>query len=370
VYAIGGTLYAVAFDARKPKTDAEATPIIEGVRRGWAGNSAAVQLGISTNGTVVYVPGPPGIGASKFDIALTDRKGTSTPLNLQPGMYEYPRVSPDGTRITFDSDDGKEARVWVYRLDGTTSMHELTGVGQNRYPIWTDNRRITFQSNWKGEAAIYWQPADGTSIAERLTTPEANTSHIPDSWAPDSETLAYTVVSGSTYSLWTYSVRERKSAPFGGVQSRVMPTSVFSPDGQWIAYAVGEGADQTQIFVQPFPATGTFYKLFAKAGDGPHHPLWSRDGTELFYIPRFGGFEAVRVTWKPTLIFGKPTPVPRAFPAAPSISPRTFDIAKDGRLVSAVISGLQPSTTASRDGSNIQVVLNWFTELQQRVPTR
>ena len=37
---------------------------------------------------------------------------------------------------------------------------------------------------------MFWQPADG-GTAERLTTPDAGTSHVPESWSPDGEVLLF-----------------------------------------------------------------------------------------------------------------------------------------------------------------------------------
>ena len=52
-----------------------------------------------------------------WDRPLTwlDRKGAAEPLKLLPGSYRDPRISPDGKRLAFATDDGKEAKVWVRR---------------------------------------------------------------------------------------------------------------------------------------------------------------------------------------------------------------------------------------------------------------
>ena len=52
------------------------------------------------------------------DLALSDRNGAAAPLKLPPGPYQFPRISPDGKRVAFETDDGKEANVWIYDLDG------------------------------------------------------------------------------------------------------------------------------------------------------------------------------------------------------------------------------------------------------------
>ncbi len=94
--------------------------------------------------------------------------------------YEYPRVSPEGRRLTIATNDDNSADVWVYDLDGRADRRRLTVGGRNRFPIWThDARRIAYQSDRAGDHGIFWQAADGTGGAERLTTANDNTAHVP-----------------------------------------------------------------------------------------------------------------------------------------------------------------------------------------------
>jgi len=60
--------------------------------------------------------------------------------------------------------------------------------------------------------------------------------------------------------------------------------------------------------------------------------------------------------------------VPRSFVARAPNSERPYDVSRDGRFL-GLIDAAQAQTGAP-SASQIQVVLNWFTELQQRVPTR
>jgi Tol biopolymer transport system component len=372
VYAVGGTLLAAPFDLRRLQSSGVPVPVVEGVKRSPAGASATAQFGFSDNGSLIYIPGPPGsLAYAAFDIKITDRAGAMQSLHLPQGRYEYPRVSPDGKHIAFDTSDGQEAIVWTYALDGSSGIHRLTFGANNRFPVWSgDGERIAFQSDREGDAAIFWQPADGTGPAERLTTPDAGSAHIPDAWSPSSDELAFTVVNGSSFSLWTYSPRAHKAAPFDGVKSPVRPTAVFSPDGKWLAYtSSASSTNDTQVSVQPVPPTGARYQVFAKAGDNPHHPAWSTDGKqlELLYVPRPGGFEAVSVVTRPTFAFGNPVTVPRAFPVASPNMPRAFDVMPNGKIVSVAVAGEAATAETSTLPTQVYVVLNWFDELTTRV---
>ena len=237
VYAVGGSVFAVRFDLSRLEVVGGPTPIVEGVRRGGGGgNPATAHFSISATGSLVYIPGPASFtgSAAQRDLAFVDRNGQVVPLKLPPGPYEVPRISPNGARVAFGSDDGKEANVWIYELSGTTSMRRLTLVGANRFPIWsTDSQRVAFQSDREGDRGIFWQRADGTGAAERLTKPEQGESHVPESWSPMADTLLFARTKDSRVSLSTLSLRDKKVESFGNIESLGSMDPVFSPDGRW-----------------------------------------------------------------------------------------------------------------------------------------
>jgi serine/threonine-protein kinase len=370
VYARSGVLYAVPFDTQRLALTGAAVPIVEGVSRATGNHTGAAHFSVSDTGSLVYIPGSPdasaGLGET-MQLGLIDRKGVIEPLALPPDAYLMPRVSPDGTRIAFGTDDGKEAIVSIYPLLGKAPRRRLTFGGNNRFPIWSaDGKRIVFQSDRDGDAALFWQPADGTGTAERLTTPTKGTSHVPESWSPHGDRLLYTVEAQGDIALWVFSVQDRKATPFGGVRSTTPIAATFSPDGRWVAYSSTDRGKQT-VYVQPFPATGAKYQLVAKGLDIPSHPVWSPDGKELFYNPRPLGLEVVTVSTTPTFAFGNSVPVPRPFQLTPPEQGRAYDITPGGRFV-ARISATQ--TQYGAQAQRIHVVVNWFEELRERVPPR
>jgi hypothetical protein len=142
-----------------------------------------------------------------------------------------------------------------------------------------------------------------------------------------------------------------------------MPTTaVFSPDGRWVAYQVGEpSSTEGWMFVQPFPPTGTKHQI-ARGG----RPGWYQDGKELdlFFVPAPGQFQAVRVRTQPTFSWGNAFNVPRRFVLAFPGNPRPYDVLPDGRFITVGTAG----DAAEQDAPQIQVVLNWFEELRKMQP--
>ena len=239
VYALEGMLCAQVLDLNGMKLRGERTVVVDGVRRELDRFTGAANFSVSDNGHLVFIEGPGSEVGSLLDIAVMDpRTGAVEPLRLPPALYEMPRVSPKSGRIAFGTDDGQEASVWYDDLSGTSRLQQLASGGNNRFPIWASETHVTYQSDRGGAPSLFWKAIGGAE--DRLTTAEPGTSHAPESWSPDGSTLLYTISKGPDISLWTYSTRDKTSAPFAGIRSSDPLGAAFSPDGRWIAYAVTE----------------------------------------------------------------------------------------------------------------------------------
>jgi Tol biopolymer transport system component len=331
-------------------------PVIDGVFRSGGANYA-----VSDTGVLAYLPGPAQSDQDK--VIVYDRKGSVKVLPLPRGTYQNPRVSPDGKRLAIETNDGNHSEIALYELSGGNSITQLTYDGNNRMPVWSaDSKRVAFQSDRNGDRGIFWQSIDG-GVAERLTHPEPGTFHTPESWAPSSDLLLFSLTNNTETTLWTFSTTSRKASRFDDVISFGMPTdAVFSPDGRWIAYQIGGGpqtGDQRGgTYIQPFPPTGMKYQA-ASGG----RPLWSPNGRELFFVPAPGQFSAVTIRMQPTFTVSSPVDVPRRFTLAFPGNPRPYDVLPDGSFVA-----VGAATGGEQGPPQIQVVLNWFEELKQKLP--
>ena len=224
-------------------------------------------------------------------------------------------------------------------------------------------------SDREGEPAVFRQRVDGTGVAERLTKPMPGAGMVPESWHPTANLLLLQVSKNQAaeFTLWTLTLSDKKMEPYGAVKSSFPMGPVFSPDGRWVAHSSNE-AGANRVYVQPFPATGAKYQLYAREGDSGHHVLWSPDGKELFFNPRPAAYEVVSVRTQPTVAFGNPTAVPRPFQTGPPQVRRPFDINPiTGKFVALALAGGQENAS---NAPEVHVVLNWFEELKQRVPVK
>ena len=102
---------------------------------------------------------------------------------------------------------------------------------------------------------------------------------------------------GASRALWVFTIDDRKSQPFGPVQSRESFSASFSPDGQWVAYAFtdrtgGLTSANRGVFVEPFPPTGEKHQVPKMAVD--FHPVWAPDGMRIFFVPGRGTADGCR----------------------------------------------------------------------------
>jgi serine/threonine protein kinase/Tol biopolymer transport system component len=351
LFSQGGTLMAVPFDPGRLQVTGAAAPILEGIMQ--SASTGATQYSFSDSGTLVYIPGG-NQAAERQRLVWVDRKGTEQALAVPAHAFERPRVSPEGRRIAVAiAEPGNQ--IWIYDLSRET-LTRLTFEGRNNVDaVWTpDGKRVTFESGPPGN--LFWQPADGSGKAERLTTNK--NGQIPNSWSPDGQVLAFAEVGPASRAIWTFRLSDRKSQVF--LQTPFNEGApVFSPDGRWLAYGSDE-SNRPEIYVQPYPGPGGKWQI---STDGGTEPTWNHNGRELFY--RQGNkMMAVDVTTQPTFSAGKPRMLfegQYSLNATPST--RNYDVSLDGQRFLMVKPGEQEQTTAQ-----INLVLNWFEELKQRVP--
>ena len=372
IYAVSGSLFAMAFDPLTQTVGGAPVSVLVGVGRSMPTvATGTAKFSVSATGSLVYVVGPADTSSNLRTLALSDRNGVSVPLKLPPGNYAHPRVSPDGARLAVGIDGRQEAHVWIYDLAGTSTMRRLTLEGRNRYPVWSaDGLRVAFQSDRQGDLGIFWQSADGGGGVQRLTRPPQGAAHVPESWSPDGKHLLFSEQTSTDYVLFSLSLVDKKTSQFGGVQSSGPTSAGFSPDGRWVAYATASGAGfrpNGGVFIQPFPAKGEIYPAPRTASD--FHPVWSPDGKELFYVGALlEPFVAVSVQTQTGVRFGPPTRVSPAVPR-PRLSfydVRGYDVLPDGKFLCLV--PVVPDAELVK--GEIGVVLNWTEELKRLVPTR
>ena len=355
VFARLASLWAVPFDSDRLMVSGEPAPMVEDVEvnsGGWA------HYALAADGTLVYLSGG-GAGASRA-LVWVDGAGQETPLGAPPRPYRYPRISPDGTRISVDLQDQQED-TWIWDLAATRLTRLTTASGSETFGEWTrpDGQRVIFASSREGLFKLFWRAADGTGTAERLNDSEI--FRFPQAVAPNGSVLVALEAGMGGEDLVLLPLSGDSGAEELLATEFNERNAAISPDGHWFAYQ-SNASGRIEVYVRPFPDADA--NLVLVSTNGGTRPAWAPDGRELFYVNNNQLF-AVPVETEPTFSRGTPTLFINGDYLLESSSGRTYDVhPSDGRVL--MVKPLRAET--GRSAATLNVVLNWFEELKERVP--
>ena len=365
VYALGGVLSAIVFDVDNLKVIGGAVPILEGVQRA-SGFTGAAQFGFSDTGMLAYVVGGAD-AAVGLSLVWVDRNGEEELLGLEPKIYLGPRISPDGTKVALTVLDGGDSDIWIWDLIREIMSRLTLDETTENNPLWTtDGQKIVFSSNRDNTFSIYWKSADGAGESQNLCSASGSEIGVNGvSWSHDGKFLLLQEVNPGEGNIGMLSMdgdRPRKpllQEKYNEIQPQI------SPDGRWMAYASDQSGD-FEVYVRPFPEVNK--TMWQVSTSGGRDPLWAPDGRELFY--RNGNsVMAVEVETKSAFSPGKPKVLFQGEYISGSTSNlNPWDISHDGKRFLMVKEATRVSTTAEASRPTINIVLNWFEELKERVP--
>jgi Tol biopolymer transport system component len=368
VYTQNGTVFVVPFDLQRLDATGQPAPVLEDVLS--ADYNGGAQFSVSATGNLVYVPGS--FARQNVAVYWMDREGKFTPLRLTPGDYYNPALSPDGKRLALEIHDRKRSDIWLYEEEGDR-LTRLTFAGEsNSYPVWTpDGRRIVYTSlDKEGLENLWWIPADGSGNAQRITRSISSIQHAR-SWRPDGKVLAFRQYNTETsWDVMTLAIEGDEKSGWKSGQPQVFVNSVsyemepaFSPDGRWLAYMSSESG-KFEVYVRPFPGPGGKWQI---SNGGGWYPKWSHDGKELLY--RGPDNKITAVTYAAS---GDSFHADKPQPWSPSqlrdhwigFITYNFDPHPDGKRVVVLKA---PGTEDDAVVNKLNIVLNWFQELKQKV---
>ncbi len=349
IYEDAGNLMAVPFDSVALEPSGDPGLVLEGVfSYRWVGSNVSYYA-ISDDGTLVYVPGGEVEFRRTTRLAWVDRSGKIRPIGDDVNDHFYPRLHPSGEQLAVSRQD--EAGRNIYLCDVSRATPErFTSDGVNYLSAWSPlGDRLFYQG-------LYWKALDSI---ESQTLPVENNLGWPGSVSPDGRYLAYTDVEPETSgNIWIVDLDDpgQPTGFAGGPDNERAPW--FSPDGRAIAYVVGTSSGDMEVYVAPFPGPGR--PLSVSSGGGTE-PVWAPNG-ELFYWQGNTLF-AVEVATTPELrileeqvLFEDPSFL-RTTQRLPN-----YDVSADATEF-VMVQRIGPS-----QADQINVVLNWFEELKERVP--
>jgi serine/threonine-protein kinase len=356
LYVFKEALYAIPFDAENLETHGTAVPILDDL----IGTATFPgKFDMSQMGTMVYQKSSSGSRMST--VQWVDSTGKSQALLSRQGIYQRPRVSPDGQQVALAVSEGSATNIQVYEWQNDRTTKLTFGDRGFNTPIWSaDGQFVVFTSSQGG---MFWARADGSGQPEPLTAGPA--TQVPSSFSLDGKRLAFVEPLG----IWTIpldiqggQLKAGTPEPFIKDQVNVGQPS-FSPDGKWLAYASNEGARGIpEVYVRPFPAQPGQGGKWVISNQGGQRPVWSLTSHDLLYLSPGGQIMVASYTVKGDRFIAEK---PRVWLA--KLGGTDFDLSPDGKHL-AVVAPVETLQALKPD--HIVVFLqNFFDELRRRVPT-
>ena len=363
VYGVGGTLRAVGFDPdRLELTSTNPVPVVENVT---TRRSGAANFSLAGNGSLVYTMGARAAGGAPRSLVWVNREGREEPLDTPLRPYRSPSVSPDGTRVAVDVADPEGSDIWLHDLERGTETRLTTDPARDYAPLWTlDGERVVFASSREGLVALFQKLADTPGPAERVMTASDGSAIIqPTSWAAEGQTLLYWEAGRSPPTVGVVSLEEDRGTGLLLNSAFAEAAPAVSPDGVWIAYQSNE-TGQAEVYVQRFPMLGGKRTISTAGG---RQPLWSPDGSELFYRAPDGMMVVAVLDTEPVFRAGSPAVL---FETQYYFdrSLRTYDLHPDGQRFLMVKADALTEDSGTSSSPQIVLIENWFDELKRLVP--
>ena len=371
LFSRGGEIFAVAFDPEHLETRGKSKRVLEGVAvsEGWR-----AQFDVAADGTLVYLTGEDRTFIEKpRTLAWIDANDQAIPFTEERGEWDRFDLSPDEKHVALEIDDD----IWV--LDKTRENFEtlrplFQGESDESAPRWSrDGKSIYFASDREGKSAIWKIKADYLNEPAELVWESAVGGWIRPESVSESD-LIYSLYDPDTgRELWRLPLDERDAQPEPILQKEDVHylDGELSPDGKWLAYVlVGEGQGS---------------KVYLRSLDGPKgsepvssgngwRPRWLSDGDHILYQVRGGIFSAALVERDTRLVSEKPLEV---LPFDGIYGVQWTVVGEQDRILALVYadevfpdSEEEPDPEESMGPTHLNIVTNWFTELNELVPVK
>ena len=282
---------------------------------------------------VIAVPHAPTLQ----QITVVDRQGGAARQVGEPGLYQNPALSPDGTRVAVRRNDPRTGTgdIWTFDLVSGRGTPVTNDSSLDGSPVWSpDGRQVAYVSLRGSYSRIYRKVWDGSGSEEELFQYTPGADLWVTDWSADGRLLTFhDGCSGVLHVLplgGNQQGLERKAIDWLRDEYNVAQARI-SPDARFMAYLSNEivyrsneiEAEIYEVYVRPFDASqsdvsvGGAKPVQVSTAGARGMVVWRQDGKELYYLTPDWEVMAVDVTTTPSfqagtprLLFRLPGPVP------------------------------------------------------------
>jgi len=234
-----------------------------------------------------------GLALTLDDQLVLTRADGQEPKVLAPseGLAWYPRFSPDGKVVLFESSRASFRDLYLIEL-GTGLVKRLTDNSEGNFDgVWSpDGKQIAFASSRHGQLDLFVMNADGSE-------PRRLTRHPGDSvkplWSPDGRQLAFLSGRDGRDDLLLVPAQGGEVVSVSGSvtgrdhQGAFVERYHFTPNGQSLVYSVRTPKRGSKIWIWE-ASTGQSRRLSGEAHDDTD-PALSPDGAHLVFTSKHQG---------------------------------------------------------------------------------
>jgi Tol biopolymer transport system component len=270
---------------------------------------------------VIAVPRP-----QLRQLTVYDRSGKVLSKVGEPGFYNQPNMSPDGSRAVVMRVDPRSGNndIWTVDLASGKGTPITNDNDPQNSPIWSpDGKQVAYVSTREGISSIYRKAADGTGVAEQVFSYTPGAGMVLTDWSWDNKFMTFhTGVIVLVPVTGTQKASERKEIDWLR-EDYDAGLGRFSPDNRYIAFLSNEAdVDRGEVYIRPFdpnkpdaPHAGPAFRVTKDGAIGMIS--WRQDGKELYYMTRNWEVMAVDIEMTPTfkagtprMLFSLPGPLP------------------------------------------------------------
>jgi len=348
------TLLARPFDASQLEFLGDAFPIEEAVTLLAPGTLVGV-FSASQNGVLAYQVGSG--EDDNFRLVWRDREGNELGKVGEPGSYDEIHILPGGelAAVSQEETGAGNGDIWVVDLRRELFTRFTFDPGyESGVTSSPDGKSLYYTSDDGGEFSLVKKEIGGSGEGEVIF--ESTDEMYPNSVSPDGSQLAFFVGGGETnYDIWILPLSgDAEPYPFI-VTEFIEVFPVFSPDGRWLAYQSDESG-APEIYVTAFPEPGRKWQISTNLGQSPR---WNEDGSEILYHAPDGTITAVGIEPRDGgLLIGEATALYNT-----RLQPSGYyfwAMSPDGERILALETGTE------HDAPNLSVVVNWLAERDGR----
>lgn len=350
-------LLAAPFDAETGKVIGSVMPLISGVD----------DFDIAQSGVLVYHPTAGSLDGRR--LMTVDAEAETKPLSpVKRAFQQGLTVSADGRWLSVAAWKAEELpRIWLYELH-TGLIRPLTPADEVCFQakFSHDGQHVSYlRWDWK-KPAIMIASTDGAEEAKEVLSFEISSSWtVVDCWTSDdqailisrykraendSDILRLDLDSGQTTPVLASAAREYSAR--------------LSPDGRLFVYSSNVTGEE-HIHIRAYDAeSGTVGpSMQVTTETGASNVSWSPDGGQVYFVDEQHHLMSVKITTDPKLSVSRPETILDVGELR-AVNNEIVPL-PDGKRFVIIQKGDQ-----EKEAKHLNVVLNWFEELERKVPVR